>query len=158
MFLFPSPGLAVSHLMVSDWYPNTQLSIGAKSLAPEANCVYPDILILSTKRHLCMTPLLTSVLGSSRKPAPVFWNKGTVLTVRALMSQYALCSKVFRTKIWDRSISCSSCFYKKVTHKPSLCKQIYSSSSSSDQSSELPVLLPQLNSFFFIYSSLTFCL
>lgn len=53
---------------------------------------------------------------------------------------------------------CLTCFYKKVTRKPSLCKQIYASFSSSDRSSKLPVLLLRLRSFFFIYSSLTFYL
>lgn len=56
-----------------------------------------------------------SDLGSCRSPAPVHWNNRTVLTVGALMSLCTLCLKAFRTKMWDRSISYSSCFYEKVT-------------------------------------------
>lgn len=172
----PSSLSSLSHLMVSDWCSSdTQLFAGTKYLTPdsksqsEADYVYPDSLTLTAKRHhmihhakhICVWDThfqAISNLGSCRAPAPVHWNNRTVLTVRVLTSQCTLCLKAFRTKIWDRSISYSSCFYEKVTHKPSLCKQIYSSSSNSDQSPELPVLLPQLSSFFFIYSSLTFYL
>lgn len=97
--------------------------------------------------------MVISNLGSYRTPAPVHWNKRMLLMVRVLMSQCTLCLKALRTKIWDRSISCSSWFYEKMTHKPSLCKQIYSTSFNSDQSPELPVLLPELNTLF--SSSLT---